>query len=181
MAEHFVVNVAELRLDIQSNSHYSIEPTPKMNDLLFILMIVCVPILLIAALVGFIFVQIKARPIWRLLSLAVVLVVCCWISAFFTHLNLTEEYAVTYGRGVRAFVQAIDQMDLAGRRNDVHQSCQKFMDVYFLSTDKRAITNFNQLVQDTCVLAAKQTNATSAPPNLSKVTPATLLAKRHRE
>jgi energy-coupling factor transporter transmembrane protein EcfT len=152
-----------------------------MDFLLFILEVVCVAVLLILALVGFIFIQIKARPVWRLLSLVVVLVACCWLSAFFTHLYLSEEYADTYERGVREFVQAIDQMDLNGRPNDVHQSYQKFLDVYFLSIDKRAVTNFDQFVLDTSVWAQKQTNGTSVPKDLSDATNDTLLAGEHQE
>jgi hypothetical protein len=137
--------------------------TMKMEDITFTLMMVGIPVVLIAALVGFILVQIKARLAWRLLSMAVVLIVCCWLSCFFTHLALQEKYITTYERGVRDFVQATDQMALQGRTSDVHQSCQKFLDVFFLWTDQRALTNFDQFVQDTCVLANDPAKTRSEP------------------
>jgi hypothetical protein len=55
---------------------------------MFIIFIIIIALALIAALTGFIFIQIRARPIWRLLSLALVLVVSCWACSFYTHLKI---------------------------------------------------------------------------------------------
>ncbi len=137
-----------------------------MDFFLFGLEIVCVLALVIAAIVGFIFVQVKARLVWRLLSIAVVLVASCWVSHFVTNAMVRLEFAEAYERGTLDFVRAIDQMDVDGRTNDVHQSCEKFLQVFDLSTDKRAVSVFNQFVQDTCALAYNPTNATSEPTNL---------------
>jgi hypothetical protein len=130
------------------------------------ILIYCLVIaLLIAAMVGLILIQIKARPIWRLLSLAIVLVASlgsCSFYSSFTQDRLENQLADSYGRRIPEFIQYIDQLAIEGRTNDVHQSCQKFLDVFVLSTDKVFVTNFDQLVDDTAMLT-EQTNAALKP------------------
>jgi len=135
----------------------------RTENTIFVFVIVCVAVVLIAALVGFILVQIKARPFWRLLSLTVVLVGSCWFCCFYTHETLDDQYADTYGRGCSEFVQVIDQLTIEGRTNDVHQSCQKFLDIFILSTDKQFVTNFDRFVADTHELAFEQPNKPVQP------------------
>ena len=128
----------------------------RMGNTIFIFMIVCIYLVLIAGLVGFILVQIKARPIWRLLSLTVVLVGSCWYCSFSTRERLDTQYSDTYVRGSEGFFDAIDQMSIEGRTNDVHQSLQGFQYYFYLSTDEQHISNFDRFVADTSELASKQ-------------------------
>lgn len=135
----------------------------RMENTLFVFAIVCVYLVLIAGLVGFIIVQIKARPIGRLLSLAVVLVGSCWFCSFSTRNTLDNQYSNTYIRGSGEFFEAIDQLSIEGRTNDVHQSLQNFSGYFFLSTDERDISNFDRFVADTIELASKQPNKSLQP------------------
>jgi hypothetical protein len=127
-----------------------------MENTISVFVIVCFYLVLIAALVGFILVQIKARPIWRLLSLTVVLVGSCWFCSFSARNRLVNQLSDTYVRGSGEFFDAIDQLSIEGRTNDVHQSLQKYSDYFFLSTDEQAISNFDRFVADTSELASKQ-------------------------
>lgn len=130
---------------------------------MFIAIVIFGALVLIAVLVGFIYIQIKARPIWRLLSLALVLVASCWFCSFYTHAKLVVRYGETYSRGCKDFVQAIDQLTIEGRTNDVHQACQRFSDIFYITDNKRVVTNFDQLVADTCKLAYEQPNTALEP------------------
>src|SRR5664279_870285 len=71
-----------------------------------------VMLVLAAALAGFVYVQIKARLIWRLLSIAVVLVVSCWYCSWSVHDRIDNLYSEHYGRGCGEFVEAIDKLTL---------------------------------------------------------------------
>jgi hypothetical protein len=133
------------------------------GNAIFVFMIICAYLTIIAGLVGFILVQIKARPFWRLLSLAVVLAGSCWFSSFSTKNKLESQYSETYVRGGGEFFDAIDQMSIEGRTNDVHQSLQKFSSYFFLSTDEQDISNFNRFIADTSELASKQPNISQIP------------------
>jgi hypothetical protein len=115
-----------------------------------------VVLVLAAALAGFVYVQIKARLIWRLLSIAVVLVLSCWYCSWSVHDRIDNLYSEHYGRGCGEFVEAIDKLTLEGRTNDVHQACQKFGPYFYFSTDEQDITNFDRFVGDTFDLAFGQ-------------------------
>ncbi len=133
----------------------------EMNNsdwIIFVLIILCVASVLIAALVGFILVQIKARIIWRLLSITVVLIGSCWFCSFNTRETIEDQYSETYMRGGAQFIEAIDHLNIEGDTNDVHQSCQKFLDYFFISPDKQDVSNFDKVVGDTCDLAYWRTN-----------------------
>ena len=91
----------------------------EIGNAIFVLVIVCVYLVLIAAAVGFILIQIKARPIWRLLSLAVVLVGSCWFCSSSTRNGLNNQYSDTYVRGSGEFFEAIDKLSIEGRTNEV--------------------------------------------------------------
>jgi hypothetical protein len=138
-----------------------------MSDLSAYFMVFCVWGVLIAAMVGFILIQIKARPILRLLSIAVVLVGSCWFSSCSTRNRLDNQYSETYVRGSGEFFEAIDQMSIEGRTNDVHQSLQNFSCYFFLSTDEQDISNFDRFVADTSELASKQPNKSPEPTPVS--------------
>ena len=129
----------------------------------FYFMLFCVAVVFIAALVGFIVVQIKARPIWRLVSLAVVLVGSCWFCSFYTHETFVDRCSDTYVRGSAEFLEAIDQLSMQGRTNDVHQACQNFSLYFFLSTDAQDVSNFDRFIGDTEELASKQPNTALEP------------------
>ena len=123
-----------------------------------------VPALLIAAWVVFIIVEIKARRLWQLLSLVVVVMASCWFCSFYTRESLDNQYSDTYVRGCGAFVEAIDKLTLEGRTNEVHQACQNFVPYFFLSTDKQDISNFDRFVGDTFDLAFWQQPNTALEP-----------------
>jgi hypothetical protein len=142
--------------------------TTTIGNATFIFVIVCVYLTLIAGLVGFILVQIKARPIWRLLSLTVVLVGSCWFCSFSTRDSLENQYADIYGRGCSEFMQTLDLLNMEGRTNDVHQSCQNFPFYFILSTDKQVVSNFDRFVADTDELASGWTNTAPEPKVISK-------------
>jgi hypothetical protein len=135
----------------------------RLEAAVFYFVILCVAVVFIAALVGFIFVQIKARPLWRLLSLAVVLVGSCWFCSFYTHETFVDQCSNTYVRGSAEFLEAIDQLSIEGRTNDVHQACQKFQLYFFLSTEKQDVSNFDRFIGDTSELAFEQANKSLQP------------------
>jgi len=131
----------------------------RMEDAVFVFMIFCVAVVLIAALVGFTLVQIKARPIWRLSSLAVVLVGSCWFCSFYTHLKVVTQY-LEHQRDVRSFVWGVDQLTTQGRTNEVHQLCGDFSECFWTPDDT---TNFDRLVAHTLDLANEQPNKSLQP------------------
>jgi len=131
----------------------------RMEDAVFYFVICCVAVVLIAALVGFIFVQIKARPIWRLSLLAVVIVASCWFCSFYTHLKVITQYG-EYQRGVHSFVWGVDQLTAQGRTNEVRQACGDFSECFWTPNDT---TNFDKLVAHTLDLANEQPNKSLQP------------------
>ena len=134
-----------------------VRPLKNLKEVAVLFLIFGVAVLvLIAVLVGFIFVQIKARPVWRLLSIAVVLTGSCWFCSFYVRETTADLYVENYGRGCGEFVDAIDQLAIEGRTNDIHQACQKFQEVCFFSTDMHDLTNFNQFVDDTSSLVSER-------------------------
>jgi hypothetical protein len=133
-----------------------------MGDATFIFVIVCVYLVLIAALIGFILVQIRARLVWRLLSLTVVLVGSCWFCSFDTRQTLVNQYS-EYARGSAEFLDAIDQLSIQGRTNDVHQACQNFPLYIVLLPGKQDVSNFDRFVGDTEELASQQHNNALQP------------------
>jgi hypothetical protein len=137
--------------------------TTTIGNVIFVFVIFCLAVLFFAALAGFIFVQIKARPIWRLLSLTIVLMGSCWFCSFWTRQTLDEQYSDIYVRGSGEFMQSLDVLNLEGRTNDIHQSCQNFQVYFTLSTDKQDVSNFDQFVADTDKLTSKWTNSLPDP------------------
>jgi hypothetical protein len=126
----------------------------RLENAVFIFMILCVAVVFIAALVGFILVQIKARLFWRLSSLVLVLVGSCWFCSFYTHLKIVTQYG-EYMRGVNSFVWGVDQLTLQGRTNEVRQVCGDFSECFWTPHDT---TNFDRVVARTLDLANQQPN-----------------------
>jgi hypothetical protein len=60
-------------------------------------------------------------------------------------------------------MQSLDVLNLEGRTNDIHQSCQNFQVYFTLSTDKQDVSNFDQFVADTDKLTSKWTNSLPDP------------------
>jgi hypothetical protein len=112
----------------------------------------CVVVMLIAALVGFIFVQIKARPIWRLLSIALVLIVGWWVCYNYTMCRALDGYA-EYIRGNAGFVQAVERLAAQGHTNEVRQVCQEYLNCYWAPNN---LTDFDKVVEHTEILAYEQ-------------------------
>lgn len=127
---------------------------------MFIILIIVVALALIAALTGFIFIQMRAGLYWRLLSIALVLVASCRFCSFYTHLKLLGQYG-EHQRDVRSFVWGVDQLTAQGRTNEVHQVCGDFLECFWTPNNT---TNFDTLVAHTLDLANGQTN-TSPKPN----------------
>jgi ABC-type transport system involved in cytochrome bd biosynthesis fused ATPase/permease subunit len=126
---------------------------------MFIAVIIVIALALIAALTGFILIQIRAGLCWRLLSLAVVLVASCWACSFYTHAKLIAQYG-EHQREVRSFVWGVDQLTAQGRTNEVHQVCGDFQECFWTPNNT---TNFDALVAHTLDLANEQTNTSPKP------------------
>jgi ABC-type transport system involved in cytochrome bd biosynthesis fused ATPase/permease subunit len=137
-------------------------------EILFFCFVALAVVMFIVALIGFIRVQIKAKPIWRLLSLSVVLVGGCWFCSFHARQKLADQYTDIYDRGFAEFVRAVDQMTVEGRTNDVHQSCQKLLDGFTVSTDDVSVSNFDQIVDETADLASQQSTTTAVAVSTNK-------------
>ena len=116
-----------------------------MNIVFFIF--VC--LLFISASIGFIFIQIKAHPYWRLVSILFVIIASCWIGSLHTHFQLADSYG-EYIRGSHDFVWGLDQLTMQGRTNKVHQLCGDFVNCLWLPD---RTTNFDKLVEHTLELA----------------------------
>jgi hypothetical protein len=106
--------------------------------------------LFIAGLAGFIIVQKKARLVWRLLSIAVVLVLACQscsrLSTYSAHTQIQENYMRC---GLPCFVENLGKLAVAGRTDEVVRACEKFRDAIRLSSDKADVSNFQALVSET--------------------------------
>jgi hypothetical protein len=126
---------------------------------MFIAIVIFVALVLIGVLVGFIYIQIKARTIWRLLSLALVLVGSCWVCSFYTHLKVAMSYG-EYIRGSRDFVWGVDQLTAQGRTNEVRQVCGDFSECGWLESHPE---DFDKLVAHTVDLANEQPNKSLQP------------------
>lgn len=102
-------------------------------------------LVLVAALAGFIFIQIRAALYWRLVSIAFVVFGCSWF--YFQYGQAKSAFRLgEYIRGSHAIVEVMDQLAAEGRTNDVHQVCQQFLDVYMIrDTD---LTNLDRVVDD---------------------------------
>jgi len=120
-----------------------------MYDVMFILILGVVLLVVLAALIGFLYTQLKAPPLWRLLSLAVVIVFCSWACYHFgkstTYMNVNENYV----RGIRMYIPSLDELVVAGHTNDVHQSLVRFQRAFSISDDPSDVSNFWDLVGDT--------------------------------
>jgi hypothetical protein len=101
-------------------------------------------LLLLAIFCGFVFVQIKGRPVWRLLSSVVVLLFCCWAGAQYGELEETATSAEFFRR-THEFVDVVDQLNTEGRTNEIHQACQKFADIYVIEGD--GMTNLGKVIE----------------------------------
>ena len=107
-------------------------------------------LVLVAALVGFIFIQLKAHPYWRVTSLALVLLFSCWICFGLGGIYYTQDDAnkmADYDRGTHDFVAELDALATQGRTNDVHQLSQRFSDEIFLG-GKSTKERMDKLVED---------------------------------
>jgi hypothetical protein len=60
-------------------------------------------------------------------------------------------------------MQALDVLNMEGRTNEIHQSCQNFPFYFILSTDNQEISNFDQFVADTDKLTSGWANSLPNP------------------
>jgi hypothetical protein len=132
----------------------------SLDDVIFFGLIVCVALVLLAVLVAFLLVQIKARPIWRLSSLMLVLIGSCWACSFYTHQHVSDKFDDTYIRGSCEFVSDIDEMTLQNRTNDVHQACQAYLDLVWTEDNT---TDFDNMLYRTYEMANDQPNTALKP------------------
>jgi thiamine biosynthesis lipoprotein ApbE len=110
---------------------------------MLVAMLIITSIVVIPILAGFIYIQIKYRLVWRLLSLALVLIGSCWACSNYTHFIVTTTWAESYMRGSRDFVTYIDEMTMQGRTNEVHQACQAYLDAVWT---EHYTTDFDSMV-----------------------------------
>ena|ERR1035438_9163623 len=117
-------------------------------------------VVLLAALDGVVFIQIKAHLFWRLTSLALVLAFCSWVSFVFGGAKgsvMLKEYE----QGSRAVVELVDQLATKGRTNDVHQVCQKYLGFSMLRVSD--ITNLDLVVEDARSRVSQQPSTLTKP------------------
>jgi hypothetical protein len=112
---------------------------------MFTTFIIFVVLVLVAALTGFIFVQIKAGIYWRLVSIAFVLFVCSWFYFQYGQAKSAFRFG-EYIRGSHDVIEVVDQLATEGRTNDVHQVCQQFLAVYMIRDSD--LTNLDRVVED---------------------------------
>jgi energy-coupling factor transporter transmembrane protein EcfT len=115
--------------------------------------IIAATVLLIVVAV-FVLIQLKTRWYWRLVSIAVAIFavarICYFVGRASEGVVLAE-----YGRSSHDFVEIVDELAVAGRTNDVHQVCQKYLTVYV--TKMSDLTNLDTVVQDAADRVAPQT------------------------
>jgi hypothetical protein len=131
----------------------------RLEVAIFYFMVVCVAGVFIAALTGFILLQIKARPIWRLLSLAVVLVGSCWFCSFYTHLKFAVQIGLV-NREIHDFAWGVDQLTAQGRTNEVRQVCRDLSEYVWTENHHE---DFDKVVAHTLDLANEQPNTALQP------------------
>jgi hypothetical protein len=113
---------------------------------MFITLIILGIVALAVALAGFIFVQIKARLVWRLLSIVIVGWVCFGVGGIYYTKDDADKMS-DYDRGTHDFVAELDVLATQGRTNDVHQLSQRFSDEIFLG-GKNTKERLDKLVED---------------------------------
>jgi hypothetical protein len=128
---------------------------------MFITLIILGVVVLAVALTGFIFVQIKARLIWRLMSIAIVGLVCFGVGGIY-YTNDDADKMADYDRGTHDFVEELDVLATQGRTNDVHQLCQRFDDDIFLG-GKNTAERLDKLVEDAYRMTKAQPNKSPEP------------------
>src|SRR5690242_13559206 len=115
-------------------------------------------LLLLAGIVGFVLVQVKAHAAWRLLSIAVLLALSCWSCSRFTKMTTYHEVQNHYIRGgLPEFVGDIKTLSLAGRTNEVAHACDRFQKEFNIWYEGDSVSNFWDLVYETSQ-AANTTN-----------------------
>lgn len=108
-------------------------------------------VLLVASVVGgFIWVQMKARLGWRLLSIAILTIWCCCAVTKFARTDVYREITENYMRfGLPQFVENIEKLAVEGRTNEVVKACERFQREFEISDDHKVVTNFWDLVSTT--------------------------------
>ncbi len=118
-------------------------------SILFIVAMALVALSLLAAVVGFIYTQIKAPLRWRLLSLVLVLIFSSWACFKLSRQIAYSDMQEAYARRLQFFVIGLDGLAEAGRTNEIHQACKTFMTYPTLSMSEEDVSNFNRLAFDT--------------------------------
>lgn len=115
-----------------------------------IIVYIILPFLVVAGLLtGFIIVQIKASAVWRLLSIAVLVLVSCAISARISRYDAFADIGENYARRMYLYNNALDSLALQGRTMDIHQACVRFGNTPLYSLREEDISNFNDLATST--------------------------------
>jgi len=108
---------------------------------------------IVAFLIAFILVQLKAAAVWRLITVVVVLVVACRACSDFTRVTTTQSLQSVYVRGLRQFVGDLRTMTIAGRTDEVAKACERFDKEFNIWYTDEAASNFWNLVVDTSQIA----------------------------
>jgi hypothetical protein len=95
------------------------------NDAYTLIYFTVLALIFVSVPVGLVLIQIKGRPLWRLLSVAIAIIGYCWLVSFFTRMSQINKVG-EYQRENINFVMTIDEMTLQGRTNDVHHACQSY-------------------------------------------------------
>ena len=124
----------------------------------FIIIVFLAFSLVVVALAGFVWIQIKCKPVWSS-SIALLLFIACWASGCFFYkfaeLTIYSKIGENYTRRLNFFVAGLDNLALQGRTNEIHQACEKFGGSFALSPDQNAVSNFNSLALDTYDLSTE--------------------------
>ncbi len=117
-------------------------------------------LLIVIVFAGFIAVQIMARPVWRLCSLTVFVVLCCLSVSRSTKVSTYHEVQDHYVRGgLPDFVADLKKLSIAGRTNEVVHACERFQREFNIWHEGDAVTNFWDLVAET----SRAANRTDQP------------------
>jgi hypothetical protein len=127
----------------------------------FIITVFLVFFLLAVALGGFVWIQIKCKPVWRLSSIAVLLIISCRSCSELSKVNTYADIGDNYARRLNFYITGLDGLALEGRTNEIHQACAKYFQHFVFSSREEDISNFNSRALDTYDLSTGPATATT--------------------
>jgi hypothetical protein len=125
----------------------------------FIIIVFLVYFLLAVALVGFVWIQIKCKPVWRLSSIVLLLIIVWLVSAKFSKEVAYSQIQENYHRRLNFFIDGMYGLAMEGRTNEIHQAYTKYYQTFVFSSRAEDISNFNSLALDTYDLSTEPATA----------------------